>query len=120
RVHDLVRTGRLRRGQAGFIGNTDAGLQWVTPFSGGDRGADRTDARSVRNGRPLHGQSPFAAGPLARWAKWGHFRYSDAGQWVGDLLGECPWRRSARLVSVGAERGRAPEPFVLPQPGRRY
>ena len=23
---------------------------------------------------------PFAAGPLARWAKWGHLRYADAGQ----------------------------------------
>jgi len=52
-----VRTRRLRRGQAGFIDDDAAVLQRVTPFSGGDRGVDRTDARSVRDARPLHGKS---------------------------------------------------------------
>ena len=100
-------------GRHASLAHAGAVLQRVTPFSGGDRGVDGTDARRVRDGRPLHGKPPFAAGPLARWAKWGHFRYSNAGPWVGNLHGECPWRRSARLVPVSAERDRVPELLFL-------
>ena len=32
------------------------------PFPGGDRGVDRTDARRVRDDRPIHGESPLPPG----------------------------------------------------------
>jgi len=44
---------------AGFIDDDAAVLQRVTPFSGGDRGVDRTDARSVGTLGHYNGKSPL-------------------------------------------------------------
>jgi len=113
RVHDPVRTRRLQPGPAGFVGDAGAVLQRVKPFSSGDRRVDSTDARSVRDDRPLHGKSPFAVGPFAR-AEGG----ARAGRWRSRRPDQAAAERTFTYRRIGSTSDlcRRPSGFQRCQP----
>ena len=77
--------------------------------------------RRVRDDRPLHGQSPIAAGPLALMGKVGSFPVPRRGPVrVGDLHGECPVAPACASFPLERSVTEPPNHLSYPSPAARY